>query len=208
MIIISQIPAPTPGPGPTGGGGGSTSDSRPLAAEEPEEEKTPTPTITETCVEDWICSDWFPRKCPLSEIQTRKCEDQNRCGTTTIKPIEERTCEYVPIGVAFEALGEAFTGNLLLLLLLLLLITLIIIAIIKREQIGTLFAKTRSKHIERLIHKTQLALNQGDLKEAHRLYTELSELYNKHPEHIKSKYYQTSYALYRQLKKQILKKRR
>lgn len=46
------------------------------------------------CVEDWRCSEWSV--CPVYEIQTRKCWDENECGTVFDKPSEMRPCEYVP----------------------------------------------------------------------------------------------------------------
>lgn len=46
------------------------------------------------CVENWRCSEWSV--CPVYEIQTRRCWDENNCGTTFNKPPETRTCKYVP----------------------------------------------------------------------------------------------------------------
>jgi len=47
------------------------------------------------CREDWTCTSWTPEKCPPSEIQTRTCEDLNNCGTTQLKPEEQKECEYI-----------------------------------------------------------------------------------------------------------------
>ncbi|NIO20648.1 MAG: hypothetical protein GTN76_07890 [Candidatus Aenigmarchaeota archaeon] len=46
------------------------------------------------CIENWRCSEWSV--CPVYEIQTRKCWDENECGTTFDKPSEMRPCTYVP----------------------------------------------------------------------------------------------------------------
>jgi hypothetical protein len=46
------------------------------------------------CQENWRCSEWSI--CPVYEIQTRVCEDLNKCGTTKDKPEERRKCIYTP----------------------------------------------------------------------------------------------------------------
>lgn len=44
----------------------------------------------ESCIPDWICSDWLP--C-ISASQKRVCVDANRCSPETNRPEEERQCE-------------------------------------------------------------------------------------------------------------------
>jgi len=50
------------------------------------------------CVEDWTCTDWS--EC-VNNKQTRTCTDENNCGTTVNKPIEERACE-LPVILPIE----------------------------------------------------------------------------------------------------------
>ena len=63
----------TGGGGTSGGGGGGT---------------------TTTCTENWACTDWF--ECTPDGTQTRRCTDQNACGTYDNKPIETQSCTYIP----------------------------------------------------------------------------------------------------------------
>ncbi|NIO23321.1 MAG: hypothetical protein GTN38_04840, partial [Candidatus Aenigmarchaeota archaeon] len=46
------------------------------------------------CKEEWRCSEWSV--CPVYEVQTRECWDENECGTTFNRPSEMRPCTYVP----------------------------------------------------------------------------------------------------------------
>ena len=50
--------------------------------------------FTKSCIEDWICTNWFPETCPSTEIQTKTCTDNNTCGTENHKPEISRICEY------------------------------------------------------------------------------------------------------------------
>jgi len=45
------------------------------------------------CVEDWTCTAW---SVCVNNTQTRTCTDENNCGTTVNKPLEEQTCEVTP----------------------------------------------------------------------------------------------------------------
>ena len=71
-LIVEDVPTPPPS------AGGAPPPS-------------PPPPV---CIENWRCSEWSV--CPVYEIQTRKCWDENNCGTTFNKPPEMRPCEYVP----------------------------------------------------------------------------------------------------------------
>ena len=42
-----------------------------------------------SCLELWVCTAWSSCQ---DEMQTRVCNDQHRCGTTTIQPALERSC--------------------------------------------------------------------------------------------------------------------
>jgi hypothetical protein len=65
--ISTSVPAPTPSSG--GGGGGGSSRS---------------------CQEVWTCAEWGD--CLNNDTQTRICSDTNKCGTTSAKPIESKSC--------------------------------------------------------------------------------------------------------------------
>jgi hypothetical protein len=69
-LIVHDVPLPPSGPPP------------------------PTGAPPPVCVEKWKCTEWSV--CPVYEIQTRRCWDENNCGTTFNKPHEMRTCVYVP----------------------------------------------------------------------------------------------------------------
>ncbi|MCK5022646.1 MAG: hypothetical protein KAS04_00590, partial [Candidatus Aenigmarchaeota archaeon] len=51
------------------------------------------PTSAQQCEEDWRCDEWSV--CPTYEIQSRECNDINKCGTDFYKPEETRDCVYV-----------------------------------------------------------------------------------------------------------------
>jgi len=46
------------------------------------------------CLERWSCTRW--NDCSLTGIQSRKCRDLNKCGSTKRKPDESAQCEYQP----------------------------------------------------------------------------------------------------------------
>jgi len=46
------------------------------------------------CVSVWQCTAWTT--CSQARTQTRTCTDKNNCGTTTGKPVEIQTCNYIP----------------------------------------------------------------------------------------------------------------
>ena len=65
-----------------------------VPTEPPSEGPTPPTAARPVCEENWRCSEWSV--CPVYEIQTRRCWDENKCGTTFKKPPEMRSCTYVP----------------------------------------------------------------------------------------------------------------
>ena len=42
-----------------------------------------------SCAENWVCTDW--NNCN-SGVQARTCTDQRKCGTVSVKPLEQRSC--------------------------------------------------------------------------------------------------------------------
>ena len=44
------------------------------------------------CEEDWDCSEWS--ECPIHGIQTKTCNDKNKCGTTNNRPNITQECDY------------------------------------------------------------------------------------------------------------------
>jgi len=66
------------------------------AEERGEGQVTPIVPVTEECKESWSCTAWLPEVCPENEIQTRACEELNKCGTEKLKPVTERNCVYIP----------------------------------------------------------------------------------------------------------------
>jgi len=48
------------------------------------------------CKEEWSCSSWSPSICPPEGMQTRACEDINKCGTESAKPALTQRCSYIP----------------------------------------------------------------------------------------------------------------
>lgn len=57
-----------------------------------------------SCIESWQCLDWSP--C-FNGKQARTCTDTAKCGTETLKPIIERTCEEDK-GLKISGEGSAF----------------------------------------------------------------------------------------------------
>jgi hypothetical protein len=47
------------------------------------------------CNETWTCGNWTSCK---NDIQTRVCNDKNKCGTTDVKPITQRNCSSESLG--------------------------------------------------------------------------------------------------------------
>ena len=79
----------------SGGGGGSSGGSILVTTTTINEQNNNvttenlTTTVKETCEEKWVCTDWS--RC-VDGIQTRKCIDQNSCGTDVKKPMESQPC--------------------------------------------------------------------------------------------------------------------
>ena len=63
------------------------------------------------CAEDWKCSEWS--ECSPEGIQTRTCEDVNKCGTTEKKPSESQPCHYTAAEEAEvkPAVSQPVCGN-------------------------------------------------------------------------------------------------
>ncbi len=68
-------------------GGGGSQPQEPLGNQ--------TGDNTTKCTTSWSCTSWNPQICPQNQTQTRKCTDQNNCGTTTNKPNETKSCTYI-----------------------------------------------------------------------------------------------------------------
>ena len=62
--------------------------------------KTESQTCSPTCSPNWICTDWKPIECPEDETQTRTCQDDRACGTTTGKLPETRECTHEQSGLS------------------------------------------------------------------------------------------------------------
>lgn len=75
---LTQPPGGDSGTGGTGGSGSGGSSGGSGAV-----------TLLSSCVESWQCTDWTP--C-VSGTQIRNCNDNSRCGTTNLKPEEQRGC--------------------------------------------------------------------------------------------------------------------
>jgi len=103
----------------------------------PPEENVSKEQINETgkpCIERWLCTEWS--EC-INGIQTRECEDVNKCGTEENKPLLVQPCIPEEKNVTTEAKPTGITGMLVLVqnpafLLVLLLIALAVILTILR----------------------------------------------------------------------------
>jgi len=76
---------------------------------EPPGGPTPPTAAPPVCQENWRCSEWSV--CPVYEIQTRRCWDENKCGTTFKKPDETRTCTYVPEPSCEDGVANCHHGS-------------------------------------------------------------------------------------------------
>ena len=84
-----SITKETSGGSPGGGGGssgGSTASEETTTTTVGAEESSSGATV---CQEKWVCTDWNTCK---DGLQTRKCIDQNSCGTDERKPMESQPC--------------------------------------------------------------------------------------------------------------------
>lgn len=86
------------------------------------------------CIERWLCTDWS--EC-INGIQTRECEDVNKCGTEENKPLLVQPCITGKENVTEKAKPTGITGLFILIqnpsfLLVLILIALAIILTIFR----------------------------------------------------------------------------
>ncbi len=94
-LTVSQPPSPPSGGGsPSGGGGGISTPPKPKNTTNVTVEGTLTPQITPsqtdgTCTERWLCTDW---SWCVNGINTRTCEDVNKCGTDLYRPMESQPC--------------------------------------------------------------------------------------------------------------------
>lgn len=73
----------SPGGGGGGGGGGYVAPST-------NNNQTTTPTVTtQGCQEKWVCSAWSACQ---NGVQTRTCNDENKCGTNNKEPFSSQPC--------------------------------------------------------------------------------------------------------------------
>jgi len=70
---------------PSGGGGALILPSE----EKNETQENETIEETQACIERWLCTEWSECK---NGIQTRECEDVNKCGTEENKPLLVQPC--------------------------------------------------------------------------------------------------------------------
>lgn len=79
------------GGGGSGGGGGA---AREAYRNLPDWKKYNDVTIIppQDCAESWLCTEWI--ECSKEGMQTRECDDWNKCETEKTKPITEKECEY------------------------------------------------------------------------------------------------------------------
>ncbi len=47
-----------------------------------------------SCSYDWICTNWFPTECPVTEMQERLCVNKGTCSGTYEMPDQKRNCTY------------------------------------------------------------------------------------------------------------------
>ncbi|MEM2180913.1 MAG: putative metal-binding motif-containing protein [Nitrososphaeria archaeon] len=116
------------------GGGGGGGFILPPPEENVTEETQTNETSGEVCSENWVCTEWS--EC-INGIQTRECEDVNKCGTEENKPLLVQPCIPEEKNVTTEAKPTGITGMLVLVqnpafLLVLLLIALAVILTILR----------------------------------------------------------------------------
>jgi len=64
--------------------------------------------IQSSCIENWVCDDWSPEICDITETQTRQCIDLNECGTELNKPLTEKSCVYECIDIGNIYLYESW----------------------------------------------------------------------------------------------------
>jgi hypothetical protein len=98
-INIASQPAPAPSGGGGGGGGGGGFVTGAATAKKTNTTNTTNTTDTATiqaittssssCTERWLCTDWS--SCS-NDVQTRACEDVNKCSTDLSKPMESQPC--------------------------------------------------------------------------------------------------------------------
>ncbi len=107
------------GGGGGGGGGSSSSDDDEETTEETGETTDTTILTDQSCIEDWICTEWT--EC-FNNLQKRTCADENRCGTTENKPPETQSCNMGSSGtpglIGFFSLDDPLAlGGLLLIII-------------------------------------------------------------------------------------------
>jgi hypothetical protein len=61
------------------------------------------------CTYDWVCTEWFPKRCPEEGIQKRVCYNEGSCTGTKGKPEEERICDVEVKGPLFDLFMEIQT---------------------------------------------------------------------------------------------------
>lgn len=117
-------------------GGGAMGEGGGILILPPEENVSEEVQINETgpCIERWLCTEWS--EC-INGMQTRECEDVNRCGTEENKPLLAQPCIVGEENVSEEVKPTGITGRLVLVqnpafLLVLILIALAVILTIFR----------------------------------------------------------------------------
>ncbi len=73
----------------------------------PEEPEVPGVGGGAACTYEWVCSDWYPKPCPVNGIQNRVCVNRGTCSGVTGMPSLNRTCTPV-IVPTIEPLFDLF----------------------------------------------------------------------------------------------------
>jgi hypothetical protein len=100
-ITVEQLPSSGGGGGSSGGGGGGGGGLPPAQQQNTTNTTYLVQDVTQTtepvpatgpCTERWLCTDWSS----CSEgLQSRTCEDVNKCGSDLYKPMESQPCSTV-----------------------------------------------------------------------------------------------------------------
>ena len=86
------VTSPTSSSGGSSSGGGSSGSSN-------------------ICYENWQCTDWS--ECDKSEIQTRQCNDINKCKTEKNKPLLSQSCTFTSLETDTNNFSNFLTGNVI-----------------------------------------------------------------------------------------------
>jgi len=94
---------------------------------------------TSECTESWACTDWS--EC-VDGAQTRICTDENNCGTTNNKPVENRDCLIEQMLIGAQDMG--LTG-LVVTAVIIVAIIVIIALVLKKGKLNLSFLKRKKK---------------------------------------------------------------